>query len=124
MNKVPSLFKSKQMDNKTCKTCHENKPFSDFYTYTKTHCKSCVSIQQKDAREEKKRIMSEQKQLVAIKAPKEDTFKAPKEDTFRDNETLENIVRIQGDLIRDLQKRVTMLEELLLEKSVSKLAIK
>lgn len=43
---------------------------------------------------------------------------------FRSNETLENIVRIQGDLIRDLQKRVTILEEALLEKHVSKLAIK
>ena len=104
------------MDNKICKTCHENKPFSDFYTYTKIHCKSCVSIQQKNAREERKKIMSEQKQVVVIKPPKEDTF--------RDNETLEDIVRIQGDLIRDLQKRVAILEELLLEKSVSKLAIK
>lgn len=97
------------MDNKICKTCHENKPVSDFYTYTKIHCKSCVSIQQKNAREERKK-MSEQ--VVVIKPPKED------------NETLENIVRIQGDLIRDLQKRVTTLEEILLEKSVSKLSIK
>ncbi len=102
------------MDNKICKTCHENKPLSDFYTYTKIHCKLCVSIQQKNAREERKKIVSEQ--LVVAKPPKEDTF--------RDNETLENIVRIQGELIRDLQKRVAMLEEILLEKSVSTLAIK
>jgi hypothetical protein len=99
------------VDNRICKTCHENKPFSDFYTYTKPHCKSCVSIQQKNAREEKKKIVLEQTQLIPIKSVK-------------DNNSLENIVRIQGELIRDLQKRVIILEEMLLEKSVRKLSIK
>jgi len=106
--------KEKVIETKTCETCHEDKPLSDFYTYTKIHCDPCASIQRKISKEKKKRIELEQTQLIPIKLVKKETL---------DNISLEDIVRIQGDLIRDLQKRVTVLEEILLEKSVSKLSI-
>lgn len=173
--------------DKECTICHETKPITDFYTYTKKQCRSCSSIQQKAVREEKKAakkaeekirdkknkhnsknsgdemvysqsnhrykknkhddssneessgdetVYSQSKHKDKKNTKQDDCDNSNNEESsgdeasrqlvrahVHDEDSLETIVRIQGKLIRDLQRRVTALEQTILEMSVSNLAI-
>jgi hypothetical protein len=138
---------------KICISCEETLPISSFYTYTKPRCRTCESVRTKVVREEKnrqieeenkKRQMEAKQTAIRVKPKKivssdsssdsssEDGISdrnkkvTPDSDPKHDERTyaLEKIVKMQWDFIKDLQRRVEILEDKLLEKSVEKLAIK
>ena len=123
---------------KECATCHETKPITDFYTYTKKHCRLCDKQLQKTARD-KRKVELEKQRVICLNVESSDestnipsdkldtrsiTMSTHDQDlTIATLHGLETIVKQQGQLIEDLQRRIVVLEDILLERSVTNLTL-